>query len=233
MVRFVLERESDVAAVVAEPIRAVPYLPPPGFWQDVRDACDRNGALLVFDEIPTGLGKTGRFCAHEHVGVSPDVLVIGKALGGGVLPIAAVLARADLDVMADKAIGHYTHEKNPVLAAAALATLDVIAEDGLVARAAELGGYLLTTLRDMAVRLPVVGNVRGVGLLVGVELVTPEGAPALEAADRVLYAALERGLSLKTTMGSVLAVSPPLNVSREEVNLAIGILGECLAEVTW
>ena len=233
MVRFVLERESDVAAVVAEPIRAVPYLPPPGFWQDVRDACDRNGALLVFDEIPTGLGKTGRFCAHEHVGVSPDVLVIGKALGGGVLPIAAVLARADLDVMADKAIGHYTHEKNPVLAAAALATLDVIAEDGLVARAAELGGYLLTTLRDMAVRLPVVGNVRGVGLLVGVELVTPEGAPALEAADRVLYAALERGLSLKTTVGSVLTLSPPLNVSREEVNLAIGILGECLAEVTW
>jgi 4-aminobutyrate aminotransferase len=233
MVGYVLERESDVAAVVAEPIRAVPYLPPSGFWEEVNQACVRNGTLLVFDEIPTGLGKTGRFCAHEHVGVVPDILVLGKALGGGMLPIAAVLARADLDVMADKAIGHYTHEKNPVLAAAALATLEVIAEDGLVARAAEIGGYLLGALEDLGARLPVVGDVRGVGLLVGVDLVTPEGRPALEAADRVLYLALERGLSLKTTMGSVLTLSPPLTVSRAEVDFAVGVLRECLTEVSW
>ena len=102
MVGYVLQRESDVAAVVAEPIRAVPYLPPPGFWQEVRQACDQRGTLLIFDEIPTGLGRTGRFCAHEHVGVSPDILVLGKALGGGVLPLAAVLARADLDLMAEQ-----------------------------------------------------------------------------------------------------------------------------------
>lgn len=233
MVEHVLSSEKDVAAVVAEPIRAVPYLPPPGFWQEVRRACDRTGALLVFDEIPTGLGKTGRFCAHEHVGVSPDILVLGKALGGGVLPLAAVLARADLDVMADKAIGHYTHEKNPVLAAAALATLEVIAHENLVDRAAELGEYLLTRLQAMAGRVPLVGNVRGVGLLVGVDLVTPDGAPATVAADRVLYAALERGLSLKTTMGSVLTLSPPLTVLQEELDLALGILEGCLAEVTW
>ena len=197
MIEYVLEREGDVAAVVAEPIRAVPYLPPPGFWQEVRRACDRAGALLIFDEIPTGLGKTGRFCAHEHVGVSPDVLVLGKALGGGMLPIGAVLARADLDLMADKAIGHYTHEKNPVLAAAALATLEVIVEENLVARAAELGEYFVARLQAMAGRLPVIGDIRGAGLLVGVELITPDGAPAVDAADRVLYAALERGLSFK------------------------------------
>jgi 4-aminobutyrate aminotransferase len=233
MVEYVLERESDVAAVVAEPIRAVPYLPPPGFWQEVRRACDRTGALLIFDEIPTGLGKTGRFCAHEHVGVSPDILVLGKALGGGVLPIAAVLARADLDVMGDKAIGHYTHEKNPVLAAAALATLEVIAEEHLVSRAAELGEYLVSELRAMAGHLRIIGDVRGAGLLVGVELVTSEGAPAIDEADRVLYAALERGLSFKTTMGSVLTLSPPLTISREDLALALRILGDSLAEVTW
>ena len=233
MIEYVLERESDVAAVVAEPIRAVPILPPPGFWQSVRRACDDNGALLVFDEIPTGLGKTGRFCAHEHVGASPDILVLGKALGGGVLPLAAVLARADLDVMADKAIGHYTHEKNPVLAAAALATLEVIASEGLVSRAAELGEYLLAQLRAKAAHLPVVGDVRGCGLLVGVELVTRQGAPALAEADAVLYAALRRGLSFKTTMGSVLTLSPPLNVSREDLDLAVAILADCLDEVTW
>lgn len=233
MVEYVLECEGDVAAVVAEPIRAVPYLPPAGFWQEVREACDRKGALLVFDEIPTGLGKTGRFCAHEHVGASPDILVLGKALGGGLLPIAAVLARADLDVMADKAIGHYTHEKNPVLAAAALATLAVIAEENLVERAAELGEYLLAQLQAMASGLPIIGNVRGAGLLVGVELVNPEGGAAIDEADRVLYAALERGLSFKVTMGSVLTLSPPLTVSRADLDLALGILERCLTEVTW
>ncbi len=233
MIEYVLEREGDVAAVVAEPIRAVPYLPPPGFWREVRRACDRTGTLLVFDEIPTGLGKTGRFCAHEHVGVSPDVLVLGKALGGGVLPMAAVLARADLDAMADKAIGHYTHEKSPVLAAAALATLDVIVEENLVARAAELGEYFLVRLQEMAGRLPVIGEVRAAGLLVGVELTAPDGAPAVAAADRVLYAALGRGLSLKVTMGSVLTLSPPLTISREDLDLSLRILESCLGEVTW
>ncbi|MGA3353534.1 MAG: aspartate aminotransferase family protein [Acidimicrobiales bacterium] len=233
MVEYVLECEGDVAAVVAEPIRAIPYLPPPGFWQEVRRACDRTGALLVFDEIPTGLGKTGRFCAHEHVGVSPDILVLGKALGGGMLPLAAVLARADLDVMADKAIGHYTHEKNPVLAAAALATLEVIEEEDLVAKAAELGEYLVTRLRAMASHLPVIGEVRGAGLLVGVELVTPEGARAIEEADRVLYSALERGVSFKTTMGNVLTLSPPLTVSTDELDFALGVFHDCLAELAW
>ena len=95
---YALAKEGDVAAVVAEPIRAVPNLPPPGFWRAVREACDCAGALLVFDEIPTGLGKTGRMWAHEHVGATPDLLVTGKALGGGVLPVAAVVARAGLDV---------------------------------------------------------------------------------------------------------------------------------------
>ena len=232
-VGYVLERESDVAAVVAEPIRAVPILPPPGFWPAVRHACHESGALLIFDEIPTGLGKTGRFCAHEHVGASPDILVLGKALGGGMLPLAAVLARAELDVMADKAIGHYTHEKNPVLAAAALATLQVITSEGLVSRAAEMGEYLLAQLRAKAGHLPVIGDVRGAGLLVGVELVTRQGAPAVAEADAVLYAALGRGLSFKTTMGSVLTLSPPLNVSREDLDLAVAILVDCLREVTW
>ena len=113
MVDYVLGREGDVAAVIAEPMRAVPYVPPPGFWQAVRAACDRHGALLIFDEIPTGLGKTGRFFASEHDGVAPDMVVMGKSLGGGILPVAAAIVRSDLDVAGDFAIGHYTHEKNP------------------------------------------------------------------------------------------------------------------------
>ena len=132
MVRYVLEREGDVAAVIAEPARAVPFIPPPGYWQAVREACHAHGTLLIFDEIPTGLGKTGRFFAAEHDATAPDIVVLGKALGGGVLPIAACIARDDLNVAGDFALGHYTHEKNPVTAAAALATLQVIERDGLV-----------------------------------------------------------------------------------------------------
>ncbi len=112
-------------------MRATPQPPPPGFWKAVREACDRHGTLLIFDEIPTGLGKTGKFFASEHDGVTPDIVVLGKSLGGGILPIAAVIARHDLDVAGEYAIGHYTHEKNPVTARAALTTIAIIREDGL------------------------------------------------------------------------------------------------------
>ncbi|HYN39690.1 MAG TPA: aspartate aminotransferase family protein [Rhodospirillales bacterium] len=221
---FTLGREGDFAAVVAEPVRAVPYLPPPGFWTDVAAAAAAQRTLLIFDEIPSGLGKTGRFFACEHTGVTPDILVLGKALGGGILPLAAVLARADLDVAEDLALGHYTHEKNPVLAAAALATLDVIEQDGLVERAAELGRHALDRLAAIAHSRPAIGEVRGLGLLIGIELARPDGSPAVELAEAVLYEALSRGLAFKLTMGSVLTLSPPLTVTREELDIAIDIL---------
>ncbi|HET9205773.1 MAG TPA: aminotransferase class III-fold pyridoxal phosphate-dependent enzyme, partial [Burkholderiaceae bacterium] len=232
MVRYVLERERDVAAVIAEPARAVPYIPPPGYWQAVREACHAHGTLLIFDEIPTGLGKTGRFFAAEHDAVAPDIVVLGKALGGGVLPIAACIARADLDVARDHAFGHYTHEKNPVTSAAALATLQVIERDGLVEHAAAVGAHALERLHDLRRRHALVGDVRGRGLLLGIELVSDRAAktPAAEAADRVLYRALSRGLSFKTTMGHVLTLTPPLITSRAQIDTAVDILDACLAE---
>jgi 4-aminobutyrate aminotransferase len=143
MIDYVLGREGDVAALIAEPVRAVPYIPAPGFWQEVRKICDRHGTLLVFDEIPTGLGKTGKMFACEHDSVVPDILVLGKALGGGILPIAAVIAQPVLDVGADYAFGHYTHEKNPVTARAALTTIEIIEDEGLVANAARVGAAAL------------------------------------------------------------------------------------------
>ena len=169
-VRYVLEKEGDVAAVIAEPARAVPYIPPPGFWAEVRKACDDHGALLIFDEIPTGLGKTGKMFACEHDAVVPDILVMGKALGGGILPIAAVLTTQELDVGEHYAMGHYTHEKNPVTSAAALATIEIIENEGLVENAALLGQLAIQRLRAMQQRHPVIGDVRGRGLLFGIEL---------------------------------------------------------------
>ena len=232
MVRYVLEREGDVAALIAEPARAVPFIPPPGYWRAVRDACNDHGTLLIFDEIPTGLGKTGRFFAAEHDGVAPDIVVLGKALGGGVLPIAACIARAELDVAGDYAFGHYTHEKNPVSAAAALATLQVIERDGLVEHAASVGTHALQRLREMQRRHPLIGDVRGRGLLLGIELVRDRDSkvPAAHAAERVMYRALSRGLSFKTTMGHVLTLTPPLVTTRAQVDAALDILDTCLAD---
>jgi 4-aminobutyrate aminotransferase len=233
MVRYVLQREGDVAAVIAEPARAVPFIPPPGYWQAVRAACQAHGTLLIFDEIPTGLGKTGRFFAAEHDAVAPDIVVLGKALGGGVLPIAACIARAGLDVAGDYAFGHYTHEKNPVTAAAALATLRVIADEGLVAQAAAVGAHALARLQEMKRRHASIGDVRGRGLLLGLELVSDRVAktPAPDAAEQVLYRALSRGLSFKTTMGNVLTLTPPLITTCAQMDAALDILDACLSEV--
>ena len=228
MVEYALEHEGDVAAVIAEPIRAVPHVPPEGYWARVRSACDKHGALLIFDEIPTGLGKTGRFWAHEHDGVHPDILVIGKALGGGVIPIAAVVARASLDVAGEWAIGHYTHEKNPVSARAALETLAVIEEEGLVERAAELGAHAIARLREF--RAQCIGDIRGRGLLIGVEIVKnrSDRSPDPERAQEILYRCIEAGLSFKITEGTILTLSPPLVISRNDLDRALRILDDAI-----
>ena len=230
MVAYVLEREGDIAAVIAEPMRAVPYVPPPGFWQAVRAACDAHGALLIFDEIPTGLGKTGRFFASEHDGVTPDIVVLGKSLGGGILPIAAAIVRSDLDVAGDFAIGHYTHEKNPVTARAALTTIQIVEEEGLVARAAELGAHAMGRMRDLMARAPHVGDVRGRGLMFGIELVEDRDgrAPARDLAERVYYRCLDEGLSFKISQGSVLTLSPPLVIERAVLDRALDIVEDAV-----
>lgn len=230
MIEYVLEREGDVAAFVAEPIRAVPYVPPPGFWQRVRKACDRHGTLLIFDEIPTGLGKTGRMFACDHDGAVPDILVMGKALGGGILPIAAVLAHPRLDVGGDWAFGHYTHEKNPVTARAALTTIEIIEDEDLVANAARVGSMALERLNAMMADIPQIGDVRGRGLLIGVELVKDRDTrePDHDLAEATMYAALDAGLSFKTTMGNVLTLTPPLTVTLDEMQRALAILGNAI-----
>jgi 4-aminobutyrate aminotransferase len=234
MIDYVLEKEGDIAAFIAEPMRAVPHIPPPGFWRKVRAACDRHGTLLIFDEIPTGLGKTGKMFACQHEGVVPDILVLGKALGGGILPIAAVIARPELDVGAAYAFGHYTHEKNPVTARAALTTIEIIADEGLVENAAKIGVAAMARMRDMMARHDLIGDVRGVGCLLGIELVADRAAkaPANDAAEAVMYRALEKGLSFKTTFGNVLTLTPPLTVTETEMARALDIIDESIHETT-
>ncbi|MEN9676939.1 MAG: hypothetical protein RIS76_2835 [Verrucomicrobiota bacterium] len=231
-IEYVLEKEGDVAAVIGETIRCTPFIPPADYWKRIRAACDRHGALLILDEIPIGLGRTGKMFACEHYDVVPDMLVLGKGLGGGVFPLAALLARESLNVATRTALGHYTHEKNPVACAAGLATLDVLRDEDLVGNAARLGEIALGRMREMKARHPIIGDIRGKGLLMGIELVRPGGIPATDEAERVMYAALSRGLNFKVTMGNILTLTPALTLTEAELHQALTHLDDSIAEVT-
>ncbi len=232
-IEYVLEKEGDVAAVIAETVRSTPVVPSPEYWQAIRRACDRHGALLILDEIPNALGRTGTMFACEHFGIIPDMLVLGKGLGGAIVPLAALIAREGLDVAADRALGHYTHEKNPVACAAALATIKFIEDHDLVAHARDLGRYALDRLTAMKDRHVLIGDVRGLGLLLGIELVTDRltRARATRQAEAVMYHALSKGLNFKLTMGNIITLTPPLAITRVEMDRALAILNECLTEV--
>ncbi len=232
-VEYILKKEGDIAAVIAEPIRSTPYIPKPEYWQKIRQACDRHGALLIFDEIPHSLGRTGEMFTFENFGVQPDIVVIGKGLGGGVFPMAAVIARAKLDVAAHRALGHYTHEKSPVGCAAALATIGYIEKHNLVQHARDLGRHCLERLQVMKDRHPLIGDVRGLGLFLGIELVKDRQTRerAGDEAEAVMYAALSKGVSFKLTMGNIITLTPALIITKEEMDQALDIIEGCIAEV--
>ncbi len=233
-IEYVLEKEGDIGAVIAETVRSTPVIPPPGYWQKIRDACDAHGTLLIFDEIPHALGRTGQMFTCQHYGVVPDMLVIGKGLGGGIFPLAALVVRDDLDVLPDRALGHYTHEKSPVACAAGLATLAYIDQEDLIGNAERVGGLALRRMKQMMTEHEIIGEVRGLGLLLGIVLVKDRstGEPAVDAAEEVLYRALGKGLSFKVSMGHILTLMPPLTVSAAEMDEALTIISECLENVS-
>jgi 4-aminobutyrate aminotransferase len=229
-IEYVLGKEEDVGAVVIETVRSTDVqIPPPEYYRIVREACDRHGALLILDEIPICLGRTGRMFAFEHYGIVPDMVVLGKGLGGGVFPLAALIARSDFDVAGDRALGHYTHEKSSVGCAAGLATLEVIEREGLLDRSRTLGVRALERMHALE-RHPLVGEVRGLGLLLAIEL-TRDGRPAAHEAERVMYECLAHGLSFKVGQGNVLALSPPLVIAPDELDRAFDIIDAALAAV--
>ena len=230
---YVLEKEGDVGAVISETVRSTPYIPPPEYWRAIRAACDRHGALLILDEVTTFLGRTGKMFACEHYGIVPDMLVIGKGLGGGIFPLAALIAREGLNVAPDRSLGHYTHEKNPVACAAALATIECLQDQGLIENANIIGGYALERLKRMMDKHAIIGSVRGLGLLMGVELVRNRETRerAVEEAEQIMYSALAKGLSFKITMGNILTLTPPLTITKAEMDRALDILDDCFEEV--
>ncbi|MEE8366419.1 MAG: aminotransferase class III-fold pyridoxal phosphate-dependent enzyme, partial [Gammaproteobacteria bacterium] len=229
---YVLGMQGDVAALIAEPMRwTTVELPPPGYWQRVREICDKHEVLLIFDEIPSALGRTGKMFVCEHFDVVPDMLVIGKGLGGGVFPMAALIASDELDIVGDRALGHYTHEKSSVGCAAALATLDCIYDDELIENSIALGQHALERLSEMQSRLSLIHDIRGLGLHLGIEL-RRDGKPASDEADAVLYHSLARGLSYKVGGGCVLTLCPPMTINQDQLDHALDIVEQGIQSVS-
>ncbi|MCL2481097.1 MAG: aspartate aminotransferase family protein [Spirochaetaceae bacterium] len=232
-IEYILEKEGDVAAVISEPVRSTPYVPSKEYWQIVRKACDKYGALLIFDEVPHALGRTGKWFTCQNFDVTPDILVIGKGLGGGVFPIAATIADEKLDVAGHIALGHFTHEKSTLGAAAGLATINYIEKNNIIEHAKTLGEYALKKATEMMDRHPLIGAVRGIGLFIGIELVKDRKTRELatEEAEEVMYRALSKGVSFKLTMGNILTLTPALVITKDEMDFALKAIEEAITEV--
>lgn len=207
----------EVCALLLEPMQgeAGVIVPPEGYLAQARRLCDERGVLLIVDEIQTGLGRTGRWFGYEHDGIVPDIVCLAKALGGG-LPLGACLARPEVAAAFQPGDHGSTFGGGPVACAAGLAVLDVIADEGLVDRAALAGERLRSALEAIA---PAGAQVRGRGLLIGIELPDP-------AARRVAELALQRGLIVNDATPSVVRLAPPLCISDAELDEAAGILSE-------
>lgn len=228
-IRHVFENEGDIGAFIAETIRDTDVqIPVPGFWKKVRALCDEFNVTLILDEIPIALGRTGKFFAFEHYGIVPDIVTIGKGLGGGVFPMAAILTNEKYNAVAEHSVGHFTHEKSPVGSAAALAVLEVIEQENLLIRALQLGKIMQVRLLEMKERFQMIGDVRGIGLLWGIDLVCDRDTKerAVDEAEKIMYRCLENGLSFKVSQGNVINLSPALIISEAELHRALDILNE-------
>jgi ornithine--oxo-acid transaminase len=203
----------NTCAVLIEPIQgeAGIVVPPEGYLKDLRAICDRHNVLLILDEVQSGLGRTGRWFAHQHEGIKPDGLILGKALGGGVYPVSAFVGTREVMSVFNPGSHGSTFGGNALAARIGLEALAVIEEEHLVERSAEMGSYLQDRLRDM--RSNIVKDVRGRGLWVGVEV-----DPSVVSARAVCDALLENGVLSKDTHGTVLRFAPPLTITRDEID---------------
>lgn len=213
----------EVAAIVVEPILGEGgyVLPPEGWFRYLRELCTRHGILLVADEVQSGMGRTGKMWAMQHFGAEPDILLVGKGIASG-MPLGAMVARDDLMTWEIGAHGS-TYGGNPLSCAAALATIDFI-EDGLIENAERVGSFLLDGLRDMQARRPLIKEVRGLGLMIGIEFQDHDTMIAVE------QAAFRRGLLVLGAGDDVVRMCPPLVFRRDQAETALEVFEEAVAE---
>ena len=220
--------DANTVAVLVEPIQgeAGVIVPPPGFFTELREWCTRNNILLIIDEVQSGLGRTGRWFAFEHEGIRPDALILGKALGGGLLPVSAFLADDSVMDVFDPGSHGSTFGGNALAAAVALEALQVIEDEGLVARSAQQGEYLLARLREvMAAGGPLIRAVRGRGLWAGVDI-DPAHATARELVERLAA----HGVLSKETHETVIRFAPPLTITRPLIDRAVAVFRQVVLD---
>ena len=227
--RMLFERNvpaAEVAAILVEPLQGEGgyVVPPAGFLAGLRALCDEHGILLIFDEVQSGVGRTGKMFACEHSGVAPDIMTLAKGLGSG-LPIGAVVAKKSLMSQWKRGAHGNTYGGNPLACAAANATLDLV-RGGLVDNAASVGAHFMARLKELARDYPCIGEVRGKGLMIGMELIEGDEArtPARSLCDDVITRAFHNGLLLLSCGASTVRFMPPLNVSVAEVDEAMEII---------
>ena len=225
----------DTAGIIVEPVQSDggDIVPPPRFLQGLERICRQHQIMLLIDEVKIGFGRSGRMFAFEHFGVVPDAVSLGKSLGGG-MPISAVIGRRELLDVAP-AINMYTMAGNPVACAAALAHLDEIERLGLVEQAGRAGDYLLGRLRELQQRHPLIGDVRGLGLMLGLETVRDRSTkePADREMAKIVYRAFELGLIVfyGGIYSNVMEITPPLVMTEAEVDEGVAILDQAIGEV--
>ena len=216
----------NTAAFLIEPIQgeAGIVLPPAGYLKACAELCKKHNVLLIADEVQTGLGRTGKLLACEHEGVQPDGLILGKALGGGILPVSMFLARQDIMAVFTPGDHGSTFGGNPLAAAVGLEALNILVEDDLPTRSASMGDYMLDGLQKIA--SPLIKDIRGVGLFVGVEI-----DPALGTAREVCERLMQHGILSKETHDTVVRLAPPLTISRSEIDWALERISDVLREI--
>ncbi|WP_447060796.1 aspartate aminotransferase family protein [Vibrio alginolyticus] len=231
---YVIEKEGGVGAFIAEAVRNTDVqVPSKAYWKRIREICDKHNVMLIIDDIPNGMGRSGEWFTYQAYDIEPDMLCIGKGLGGGLVPIAAMVTKDKYNTAEQISMGHYTHEKSPIGCVAALATMEAIEQDGLLNKAKADSQFMREKLLEMKAKYPVIGDVRGIGMLWGIELVTDHEskARAYDEAEAVLYQCLNNGVSFKVSQGNVIQLSPPLIITREQLTEALAIFEEAIAKV--
>ncbi|WP_406849609.1 aspartate aminotransferase family protein [Vibrio vulnificus] len=229
----VIEKEGGVGAFIAEAVRNTDVqVPSKAYWKRIREICDKHNVMLIIDDIPNGMGRSGEWFTYQAYDIEPDMLCIGKGLGGGLVPIAAMVTKDKYNTAEQISMGHYTHEKSPIGCAAALATMEAIEQGGLLDKAKADSQFMREKLLEMKAKYPVIGDVRGIGMLWGIELVIDHEskARAYDEAEAVLYQCLNNGVSFKVSQGNVIQLSPPLIITREQLTEALAIFEEAIAK---
>jgi 4-aminobutyrate aminotransferase len=223
----IIKGDGQIGAFIAETIRNTDVqVPSPAYWKKIREICTQYNVILILDEIPIAFGRTGKMFAFEHYDFEPDIVCLGKGLGAGIIPFAAIVTKDEYNVAADVSLGHYTHEKSPLGCVAGQAMIEFIEQNKLLDKVKEDENFVREELTKLAELYSIIGDVRGIGLLWGIELVKNKATKekAVQEAEWIMYECLKNGLSFKVSQGNVLQLCPPLIITREELKTAIKTL---------